>query len=277
MGGYQPPRPGGSGGGPTLETNGTPNGSQALLNLAAGAGVTLADNGTGTVTIMSSGGGGLSVARIVLNAVALDAINSTPVVAIAAPGANKAIRLMGAGSIESKAGTTAFSLYSGALTLRAYYENSSGPFAAGTDIIDDGLINSDQFAPLAFTASEPGGATTLFSNKALVILAVPGSQGRITASVLADGGALYAPGDTFTVDTGIGNAAGVVDTVDGGGAVLTYHLTAQGTAYTVSSANATTATTGIGTGLTIDITGIQTVSGGDGSVTITLPYIVIDL
>jgi hypothetical protein len=49
---------GGSGGSLFLETNGTPNGSQALLNLAAGSNVTLTDNGSGQVTIASSGGGG---------------------------------------------------------------------------------------------------------------------------------------------------------------------------------------------------------------------------
>jgi hypothetical protein len=49
-----------SGGGSsiTLQTNGTNNGSQSLLNLAAGANITLVDNGTGTVTIASTGGGG---------------------------------------------------------------------------------------------------------------------------------------------------------------------------------------------------------------------------
>jgi hypothetical protein len=34
-----------------LETNGTPNGSQALLDLIAGSGVTLADNGLGGITV----------------------------------------------------------------------------------------------------------------------------------------------------------------------------------------------------------------------------------
>lgn len=42
------------GSGPTLQTNGTPNGSQSLLNLVAGTNITLADNGTGSVTITSS-------------------------------------------------------------------------------------------------------------------------------------------------------------------------------------------------------------------------------
>lgn len=49
---------GGSGGSSvTLKTNGTPNGSQSLLNLVAGSNITLTDNGSGSVTIASSGSG----------------------------------------------------------------------------------------------------------------------------------------------------------------------------------------------------------------------------
>ncbi len=42
----------------TLETNGTLNGSQTLLNLVAGTNITLSDNGSGSITIASSGGSG---------------------------------------------------------------------------------------------------------------------------------------------------------------------------------------------------------------------------
>jgi hypothetical protein len=41
-------------GAPTLQVNGTNNVSQTLLNLAAGAGITTVDNGSGTVTIANS-------------------------------------------------------------------------------------------------------------------------------------------------------------------------------------------------------------------------------
>lgn len=44
---------GGGGGGLALETNGTPNGSQTLLNLQEGTGVTITDGGTGTITVNS--------------------------------------------------------------------------------------------------------------------------------------------------------------------------------------------------------------------------------
>jgi hypothetical protein len=41
----------------TLQTNGTPNGSQSKLNLVAGSDVTLTDDGSGDITIAASGGG----------------------------------------------------------------------------------------------------------------------------------------------------------------------------------------------------------------------------
>jgi uncharacterized protein (DUF2345 family) len=43
----------------SLETNGTPNGSQTLLNLAAGTNMTLTDNGSGTVTFASTATNGV--------------------------------------------------------------------------------------------------------------------------------------------------------------------------------------------------------------------------
>lgn len=51
---------GGSGGGSTitLQTNGTPNGSQTLLNLKQGTNVTIVDDGVGGITINSTGGSG---------------------------------------------------------------------------------------------------------------------------------------------------------------------------------------------------------------------------
>ncbi len=48
------------GSGVTLQTNGTPNGDQSLLNLVQGTNVTITDDGFGNVTIDSTGGGGTS-------------------------------------------------------------------------------------------------------------------------------------------------------------------------------------------------------------------------
>jgi hypothetical protein len=48
---------GGNTGGITLQTNGVNNGSQALLDLQEGSNITIADNGSGQITISSAGNG----------------------------------------------------------------------------------------------------------------------------------------------------------------------------------------------------------------------------
>lgn len=55
------PSSGGGGSGPALQTNGTPNGSQSLLNLANGPNISITDNGSGTDTISASGIGAAGV------------------------------------------------------------------------------------------------------------------------------------------------------------------------------------------------------------------------
>lgn len=53
--------PGGGGSSITLKTNGTPNASQSILNLKAGSGVTLTDQGGGDVKIDAAGGGSVAL------------------------------------------------------------------------------------------------------------------------------------------------------------------------------------------------------------------------
>lgn len=49
---------------PAFQTNGTPNGSQSLLNLIEGSGITLTDDGLGGVTIDATTGGGGTVTSV---------------------------------------------------------------------------------------------------------------------------------------------------------------------------------------------------------------------
>lgn len=50
-----------------LKTNGVNNGSQSILNLANGSGMTISDNGSGTITFVSSGGAGLTLQTNTVN------------------------------------------------------------------------------------------------------------------------------------------------------------------------------------------------------------------
>lgn len=67
--------PGGGGSALDLETNGTPNGDQTLLNLIAGPGMSITDDGFGGITFESTGGGSSSFA----SGVAIQGINASPV------------------------------------------------------------------------------------------------------------------------------------------------------------------------------------------------------
>lgn len=95
----------------------------------------------------------------------------------------------------------------------------------------------------------------------------PSPTGPIVTSTLGDGGVDYAPGDTGTVTSnGYGAPAEyVIDTVDGGGAVLTYHLTAPGDGYPITTSPISTAAggsqPGAGTGFSINVTAVPPASG----------------
>lgn len=100
------------------------------------------------------------------------------------------------------------------------------------------------------TILSPGGtnATTQIS-----------TRGAATVAAVGAGGALYTVGDVLTL-TGTGGTQITVDTVDGGGAILTFTISAPGTLATVG-VKATTG--GTGAGATIDITTVVGAAFGD--------------
>lgn len=81
-----------------------------------------------------------------------------------------------------------------------------------------------------------------------------GNYGPISSSSLNSGGSGWAINDTFTVDGITSSATGVVDTVDGGGAILTYHLDALGNSYKTAIGVGISATIGVGVDATLDLT-----------------------
>ncbi len=84
-----------------------------------------------------------------------------------------------------------------------------------------------------------------------VTLQVGGASGAITDLVLSSGGTGYAVSDTFTIAGGTGGTGHVVSVT--AGVVTAVALNIVGTGYSVNPSEATTATSGVGTGLTVGI------------------------
>lgn len=93
------------------------------------------------------------------------------------------------------------------------------------------------------------------------------TYGPIASSTLVSGGSGYAQNDTFEFDYDTGFTGTVLTVAPITGAVRTYRIDAQGSALPPGT-NATTATSGVGTGLTISVTPLQ----GNGYLDISFVY-----
>jgi hypothetical protein len=101
----------------------------------------------------------------------------------------------------------------------------------------------------------------------------PGYTGSILASSISDPGTGYVPADTINLLEG-GTAAGgtpavvVVDTVDGGGAVLTYHLSNTGTWYREATVYQADGTSGVGTDFVLQVDSITPLTDATAKLTV---------
>ncbi len=207
-----------------------------------------------------------------------DGTSGTAIQAIAAPAAGIAILPEPSGGVsEYIAGAQAF----GATADIALAYSAS--FLPGTNVIwaphIDWTQTASQFAPDTFNYGPEAAPLSDFAGQALFLdLSAAISGGSIATSAVTGGnaGTLYAASDTGTVSgCGAGDAAYTVNTVDGGGGVLTYTITGAGTNYIVTT-GCTTSTgggqPGVGTGFEIDVTAI---AQGNGSAIVTIPFTVI--
>jgi hypothetical protein len=236
-----------------------------------------------TINPVSGGGGGggagtgFSIATFSLTAAQLKATSQTPVTVIAAPGANKLL-LPVAGTIVYTFVTTAYANVPLPISIYDETQTISGPTVllnqtANTVVGIGAFYNPfDQFS------------RTNFVNAPLLISA-PALGGPILTSSLNAGGAGYAINDTGTVDDNSGHASGAtyrVNTVDGGGGVLTYTITAAGTAYERSTLGGPCGTTpgggqpGVGAGFTINVLTVgPSTDAGDGTLSGTIYYLTV--
>lgn len=220
----------------------------------------------------TSGGtpaGELSVVTAHLTGADLATLFSVPVEIIPAPGANKAIIILGV-AYETVAGVT------------SYEGQVAGLYYAGTVTANQNIAATlddlDLFAltvPASQVYPAPPNPGSIFdtadaTNAAVVVTEMaqdPVRAGAIVTTTLQAAGTGYVAGDTGTVNGKNYGAAAtyVVDAVGALGIVTAFHVVSAGTGYdTVSNPHATTnagAQPGVGVGFTLNVTAIPAADG----------------
>lgn len=198
-------------------------------------------------------------------------------VVVPAPGAGKIIIVLGM-AFSFHFGTVAYSGPFGDTLTPSYNDGVPTNLLeldlqnASTGIV--GLVTAalSQLAYKGGQVIEPLAALSAAANTAVILTGSGYNFGPIVTSTLGAGGAGYAANDTGTITTGSGNATYKVLTVGGGGAVLTYQITAPGTKYATANGVATAtggAQPGVGVGFTVNITAVTL---GDGTLKVTTYY-----
>lgn len=213
-------------------------------------------NGADNVQDALEGGGGSGgslTASAVLDSAQITTLFSAPTLIIPPPGAGKLI-VPGYWVCQFVPGADAILNSSGGALQPALFYDDGNPPGDANNASDNGALPTDATPSLFATlgaSSDSAVATVVASGNGVVFgnrSADPTRSGPIFGAVLLAGGVGYAPGDTGTF-TSIAGTGGTytVDTVDGGGAVLTFTVTADGDGYTVDDAG-TAVTTGGGDG-----------------------------
>jgi hypothetical protein len=225
--------------------------------------INIASAGADAAALKAALSASLNTYERVVNVTAsqLHAANTSPITLVPAPGVGKVLIVERISGVL-KLGTYPYTYTSGA----PQYMIGTGNLGAPTFIrqLQDTV-----------ESSRPGDVSTNTSsmeNLPLLLKGVNYDGASIASSSLASGGSGYAPGDTGYIDPDIDSAPYTVDTVDGGGAVLTYHIDGGG-GYSVASNVATTADQS-GTGFRVNI---LSVAPGDGTVRVTVRYSILDV
>lgn len=194
----------GGGGGITLQTNGTNNGSQTTLNLASGSGITLADNGTGTVTITNSGGG------------------STPSIVYYGDGSDGTVTITGTTTLTRDMYYDTLTINSGGVLETALFkvfaktliENKSG-----------GTIRCNGFNGTSATGQAAPAAGTLQNGTLGIIANRPGFAGSTGTNAGTAGESSIAATNTFINSAGPNGVSGGTGAGSAGGAGGTSSIT----------------------------------------------------
>lgn len=249
----------------------------------------------------------VQIAKVRLTPEQIVALGDTGVEIIPAPGAGKFIHILSS-YLKYNAAEREYNLYADSAWLFGLVwesDKDSGSTDFAQTVFDVTSIHTNDgnnpyyFFPLALAqgeGSDQGGGNYYryqpadqAENQGVFITAVGDPEyegGALTGADINDGGSGYAIGDTFDIADGVGGT-GVVDSVSGG-MVTAFTITNGGTRYTLPGANApsgsyddgphaTTATSGGGTGLTLDFTSIEGDPDGHGTIDVVVSYVEVDM
>lgn len=219
----------------------------------------------------STGGGILAISSTQISLDELTTLNSAPIVLTPVPGAGIAIVPVSV-SLQFLPGASAFRTSN---TLMITYSAQPNIDLMG-GLLDCNFTDTDRLIVWATAFNFPSYDLivnpSIFNNELTATMNGDlGIFGPITAlAVTSGGGGLgYAPGDTGKIDGG-GDTPGTytVDTVDIGGVVLTVSILDAAHNYTTSTPVDTYDPSGVGTGLTLDVT-VSTPETGIAQIDIT--------
>jgi len=202
-------------------------------------------------------------------------LNSKPVVIVPSPGTTKIIVVLGIVCIYNYGTVTYYTAAPGVLTPQ--YAGSSNDQVAGTA---SALLLTSLTSGIDYLAGscEAHGSLAADADQAIQLLAgsdYPASA-ILTAGITAQGLG-YALHDTGTVTTGNADATYEVTGVGALGIVTSFKITYAGTGYVAGAGQATAdggAQPGVGMGLTINVTALQT---GDGTLKVTTYYQILNV
>lgn len=216
--------------------------SQAIANLAPGLTSETLPAAIAVLGVPQS-------VTVTLTAADLAVLNDAPFSVISLP-AGKAIFVLAATAIYVHGGAGMFAC-SG--EIRHYYRNGDGQYATETALFaTDPGVNKAYFRQGKVLSAGMGE----FVDVAIWIDGDnPVLLGNIVSSSINVAGTGFSEGDPFTLDGGAGSLAdGVVDAVDESGGIVGYHLNPNVAAFYPISDISLSATSGEGSGATINIT-----------------------
>jgi hypothetical protein len=218
------------------------------------------------------GGGGPTVTTVALSASQINHLFSVPQTIIAAPGAGKAIVPISI-QLAITVGTVPFDSENGDASI--YYNTASGLHLSALELSN---VTTSGIAAMSDGVAALASVTYAQVENLPIVAAGTGEDlingGAVVTATVGAGGTGYAPGDTGTLNPQT-TAIYVVDTVGGGGNVLTFHFSDAGYGNDVGSGKTTNVSTGGGDGaFTINVTSI---TPGNGAAKVTVTYNIVTL